>query len=226
MHPAENTAGVCSSSGIAPTTSMPATCFSSLICWMARSASPVTRRSAVKPDGVIVACALIGGDPHALDQAREENAAGPQPRISHRAGTEQSGPQRSFSCDNGMRKASSDRDANKRAGEIDAALRNHPPLARKFVKPLAGQDDDVGMFAAAQAIEQRKRRRKLGIDPRCRQRLVLVGKPMHRAFQGQGREHANGVGHRRSTPAQKSGTGLGRAFPNMRVPGIANAPAI
>jgi hypothetical protein len=120
-----------------------------------------------------------------------------------------------------MRKASSDRDANKRAGEIDAAFRKHTPLARKFVKPLAGQDNDVGMFAAAQAIEQRKRRRKLGIDPRCRQRLILIGKPMHRAFQGQGREHANGVGHRRSTPAQKSGTGLGRAFPNMRVPGIA-----
>src|ERR1700716_1009019 len=42
-----------------PTTSTPVTCFSSLSCCTARSASPVTSGSAVKPDGMIRARALI-----------------------------------------------------------------------------------------------------------------------------------------------------------------------
>ena len=72
MRPAENTAGVCSSRGIGPTTSMPATCFSSLICCTARSASPVTSRSAVKPCGMITRLRIdLGGDAQPLDQLRE-----------------------------------------------------------------------------------------------------------------------------------------------------------
>src|SRR5439155_12823807 len=59
IRPAENTAGVCSSYGMGPTTSMPPICFSSLICWTARSASPVTSFSAVKPCWMTCALALM-----------------------------------------------------------------------------------------------------------------------------------------------------------------------
>ena len=49
--PAENVATVWISAGSGPTTSIPGTTISSLICCTARSASPLTSRSAVKPDG-------------------------------------------------------------------------------------------------------------------------------------------------------------------------------
>ena len=68
MRPAENTAGVCKSCGIGPTTSMPSTCFSSLICCTARSASPLTSRSAVKPCSTMLALAADLGRTPSLDQ--------------------------------------------------------------------------------------------------------------------------------------------------------------
>ena len=54
----ENTATVCAPSGSAPTTSMPSTSISSLICWKAMAASPVSSFSAVKPCGITIALAF------------------------------------------------------------------------------------------------------------------------------------------------------------------------
>ena len=81
--------------GMGPTTSMPPTCFNSLICWTARSASPVTSFSAVKPCWMICAFALMSeAMPRPLDQFCEQNAAGAEPRIGHRARAEQRRAQR------------------------------------------------------------------------------------------------------------------------------------
>jgi len=74
--------------------------------------------------------------------------------------------QRGFGCDIGMRKAFPDRDTDIGAREVDATRRHHPPLARERIKTFAGEDDNIGILASAQAIEQCQRRCKVGIDPR------------------------------------------------------------
>ena len=61
---------------------------------------------------------------------------------------------------------------------------------------FAGQDHDVGALAAAQPIQQRQRRREIGIDARAAFRLITCGEMADRAFQGQRREHANHIFHR------------------------------
>ena len=88
--PPEKVATVWISAGSGPTTSMPGTIISSLICWMARSASPVIRRSAVNPDGTI-RLLTAAGDAQAVEQAGEEDAAGADLRIGDRAGRQQRG---------------------------------------------------------------------------------------------------------------------------------------
>src|SRR6266403_2106709 len=47
--------------------------------------------------------------------------------------------------------------------EVDAAIRHPAPLAGHVIQSLAGQNDDVGALAAAQAIQQRQGRREIGI---------------------------------------------------------------
>ena len=55
MIAAEKVVTACTGSGNRPMTSMPGTTISSLTCWTARSASPLTSFSAVKPAGITVA---------------------------------------------------------------------------------------------------------------------------------------------------------------------------
>src|SRR5207245_7941933 len=66
-----------------------------------------------------------------------------------RAGAKQSPAQRGLAFDSGVRKALTDCNADKRAREVDATRRHHQPLARECAEALAGQDEHVGVLAAA-----------------------------------------------------------------------------
>jgi len=59
-----------------------------------------------------------------------------------------------------------------------------------------GQDDHICALAASQAIEQRQRRREIGIDPRAALRSISCREIADRALEGKRREHANDI-HRR-----------------------------
>ena len=142
----------------------------------------------------------LGCDAHPLDQLRKQDAAGADPRIGHRTGGKQCCAQRRLGCDIGMGDARLHRDADIGPREVHAAIRHHAPLAGHVVQSLAGQDDDVGALAAAQAIQQRQCRREIGIDAHAAGGLIMSGQTVNRALQGQRREHAHGIVHG-ATPA-------------------------
>ncbi len=87
------------------------------------------------------------------------------------------------------------RDADIGTRQIDAAVRDHRSLRREIVEPLAGQNDHVSALAAAQTIQQRQRRREIGIDARSQLCFISVGQMANRSHQGQRREQANNVFH-------------------------------
>jgi hypothetical protein len=103
--------------------------------------------------------------------------------------------QRRLGCDVGMGGARLHRDADIGPREVDAAIRHHAPLAGHVIQSLAGQNDDVGALAAAQAIQQRQGRREIGIDVHAAGGLIMSGQIVNRPLQGQRREHAHGIVH-------------------------------
>ena len=170
MRPAENTAGVCKSCGIGPTTSMPSTCFSSLICCTARSASPLTSRSAVKPCSYDAGLGVdLGRDTPSLDQLGEKNAARAQPRIGDGLA-----PQAAF-C--GARLPPPNRDAPAPASHGDADegarqigrgyLRPRGPRSIISSSPSRVRITRIGGLAVAQTFQQCQGWREVGIDMGC-----------------------------------------------------------
>ena len=85
------------------------------------------------------------------------------------------------------------RDADKGSCEIDTCLSRHPSLICELVEALLGQDDNVGALTAAQAVEQRQRRREIGVDPRAAFRFIACREIANGTLQGKRREHANDV---------------------------------
>ena len=173
MRPAENTAGVCSSRGIGPTTSMPADQlqFADLLHGQIGLAGEQpfggkARGNDGRP-GVDLGC-----DAHPLDQLRKQNAAGADPRIGHRTGARAaSRAARPPSRYRDGRRRPSPRCRQRTAPDRRSSSRHHVPSCGEIVERLAGQDDDVGALAAAQPIQQRQRRREIGIDARAAFRL-------------------------------------------------------
>jgi hypothetical protein len=94
-----------------------------------------------------------------------------------------------------MRSTGLDRDTDIGTRQIDAAIGHDGLFRREIGERLPGQDDDVGDFAIAQAIEQRQRRPEIGIDARAAASLVSPRKAADRALQRQRREHANDIFH-------------------------------
>ncbi len=147
----------------------------------------------------------LGRNTHSLDQLREENTAGADPRIGHRTRAEQRRAQRGLGCNVGMVSAGLHRDADVGAREIDAAIRGYCSFVCEFIESFAGQNDDVSCLAAAEAIQQPKCRREIGIDARPLLCLISSREAANRPHQGQCRQQANDVFHlrasRKSTPS-------------------------
>jgi len=72
--------------------------------------------------------------------------------------------------------------------QIDAGAGGQARLRCELVEALAGQNDEIGRLACAQAIKQRERRRKVGIDQKSRRRFELPGQALHRAPHGERRQ--------------------------------------
>src|SRR5581483_2867863 len=92
-----------------------------------------------------------------------------------------------------MRRAGLDGYADMGASEIGAAVGNRASLGSEFIKPFAGENDEVGGLAAAQPRQQADGRRELRINANAGRGLELWGKPHERALQCKRREQPDRI---------------------------------
>ena len=82
-----------------------------------------------------------------------------------------------------MRRAGLHRDADVGARQIQTTFGHDSPFRHKAIESLTRQDHHVRFLTAVEAIQQRQRRREIGIDPDRILRFVLSGKGANGALQ-------------------------------------------
>ena len=151
--PLENTVMFCTSAGIGPRKSMPASWISSLTCWKPISASPLRITDATgTPGPCLLGLGLdLVGDAHLLEQVVHVDAARAG-RIADRFRGEQRLLEVVAGCEIGLRRAGLHRDADRRSHEIDLAAGGDLAVLGEGVELGRGNDDEIEHLAGGDLL--------------------------------------------------------------------------